>query len=84
MAINSHGSNLEVVTNVQGNIVNNDEWLKTKAYIEHHANEPEGDELRAKALDDLYNPKVKVAKDKRITAASNKDLRNRNITTKDS
>jgi len=81
MAINTNGSNLQVVTNVQGNMVDNDEWLKTKSYVDHHSNAADAVEINSKALDELYNPQPKIKKDSRVTRASNKDLRNRAINT---
>ena len=83
MAINTNGSGIRVETNIQGTIVNNDDWIATKAYIEHHSNDANAEELNNKALEDLYNPKTRASKDRRISKANNQDLRNRSIPTND-
>ena len=80
MTINN-GSNIRVETNINGVAVDNDVWLQTKSYLEHHTNDTNAAELSDKALDVLYNKPTKVAKDKRISKANIKDLKERQITT---
>ena len=78
MAINN-GSNIRVETNINGRSIDNDEWIATKTYIEHHSNDTASDEIALKALQDLYAPPSRVAKDKRISKANSKDLKDRSI-----
>ena len=80
MPINTNGSSIRVETNIQGTIVDNDEWVATKAYLEHHNNDVNAEELNNKALEDLYNPKSKTVNDLRIRKANKDDLKLRSIT----
>ena len=73
-------SSIRTVTNVNGNLLDNDEWLKTKTYLEHNnqvpVDETETDDVDLNAL---YNKPTKSKKDPKVDTANTKDLRTRSL-----
>jgi hypothetical protein len=86
MPINNQGSNLRVETNVDGRIVDNDEWVAERAYREHQtpANEPwsqgymDPAELQEK-IAALYEEFAPVEADPELLQANRNDLKARNL-----
>ena len=72
-------SSIRTVTNVNGNLLDNDEWLKTKAYLEHNSPALVEETETDADLNALYNKPTKSKKDPKVETANTKDLRTRNI-----
>lgn len=80
MAVNNYGTNLRVVTNVQGNIVDNDEYVATRAAYEHNNQaKVEPTSSQRERLKVMYAPEIVVEEDPALIAANIKDLKNRNL-----
>ena len=91
MAIWNHAdSPIRVETNVQGKMVDNDEWIADKAALEHKQvpSEPwaqgyeqaqaEKEEMQRK-IRELYEEFTEVQPDPSLTQANNNDLKKRNL-----
>ena len=77
---NMHGSNLRVETNVEGATLDNDEWIATKAHIEHNIGAQE-----KPVFDDLLylaEKSVQIEEDPALQAANDEDLTRRGLTPK--
>ena len=77
---NMHGSNLRVETNVEGTTLDNDEWIATKAHIEHNIGAQE-----KPVFDDLLylaEKSVQIEEDHALQAANDADLTSRGLTPK--
>jgi hypothetical protein len=86
MPINTHGSNIRVETNVEGQMVDNDEWVAERAYREHQTTptEPwhqgyEEQQLLKQKIQELYEEFAPVEADPEIINANRKDLKTRNL-----
>lgn len=89
MAINTHGSHIKVETNVNGNVVDNDEYVAYKARLEHTRTEnvpwsqsyvPPTEE-QEQQLKELYEKKVEVKEDPTILTANRELLKAKGIYT---
>lgn len=89
MPINNYDTNLRVETNVEGHVVDNDEWQEVRAHIEHSKEaQPQShspwattyvppEELQRLAEEQFYSESLPP--DPAVTQAVQKDLRNRNL-----
>lgn len=77
---NLHGSNLKVETNVEGQMCDNDEWVASRANLEHNIgnlNKP-----LLEGLPNLVGEKpVQIEEDPDLLAANDADLRKRGVAT---
>jgi hypothetical protein len=83
MAVNNYGTNLRVETNVQGNLVDNDEYVATKAAYEHNLQAQPSENAWAAnhkdRLQNLYQPESSFEADPTVLAANKQDLKIRNL-----
>ena len=70
---------IRTVTNVNGKLLDNDEWLKTKAYLEHNNQVPVDETETDVDLNVLYNKPTKSKRDPKVDKANTKDLRTRSL-----
>jgi hypothetical protein len=76
---NLHGSNLTVETNVQGEVVDNDEWISTKNNLEH--NQTGSKQPLLDGLPTLVQKPVQIEEDPDLLAANDADLNARGVAT---
>lgn len=76
---NLHGSNLTVQTNVQGEVLDNDEWLSTKNNLEH--NQTGSRTPLLDGLPTLVEKPVQIEEDPALLAANDADLNARGVAT---
>ena len=90
MAVNTFGSNLRVVTNVGGDLLDNDEFTAHKAHAEHNReSEPQSERSWAttyvspaeqeEALQKLYTKETEIEIDHSLQQAHRHDLQIKNI-----
>jgi hypothetical protein len=79
MAINNFGSSIRTVTNIEGNIVDNDEWVKARAYHEHNDQVPVEETETDVGLSALYNKPSNAKRDPKVDEANNQDLKSRSL-----
>ena len=90
MPINTFNSNLQVVTNVNGDLWDNDEFTAQKAHAEHtRESEPQSERSWAttyvspaeqeEALQNLYAKETEIEIDPSIEQAHKNDLKIKNI-----
>jgi hypothetical protein len=83
MAVNNYGTNLRVETTVGDRVVDNDEYVATKASYEHNKQAQPSDNAWAsnykERLTDLYEPKSDFEADPKVLAANKQDLKIRNL-----
>ena len=86
MPINTFGSNLQVVTNVNGDLLDNDEFTAQKAHAEH--NDQETSDLpwsqsykpnNEQVLQELYTKQEQIEVDQSISDANKQDLKIKNL-----
>lgn len=86
MPINNQGSNLQVITNVEGELVDNDEYVANRAYHEHNRESYPNNVAWSKNYDPTLEEyptyvedKEPIEDDDAIREATNQDLINRGI-----
>jgi hypothetical protein len=86
MAINSQGSGITVVTNVGGELVDNDEFVAYKAHVEHSRDSlPQSERPWAsnyvppKPFEPIDDDVPAIPEDATISKVNQKDLKTRNI-----
>ena len=86
MPVNTFGSNLQVVTNVNGDLLDNDEFTAQKAHAKH--NEQETSDLpwsqsykpnNEQVLQELYTKQEQIEVDQSISDANKQDLKIKNL-----
>ena len=84
--INTFNTNLQVVTNVNGDLLDNDEFVAQKAHAEH--NDQETSDLpwsqsykpsNEQVLQDLYTKQGQIEADQSISDANKQDLKIKNL-----
>jgi hypothetical protein len=84
MAINQRQTDLRVETNIQGTIVDNDEYVATRAAYEHNQQSQPSDNPWAanykERLQELYAPESDFEVDPAVLEANKNDLRIRRLT----
>ena len=86
MPINTFDSNLRVVTNVNGDLWDNDEFVAQKAHSEHNDQETSDNPWsqsynpnNEQALQDLYTKQTQIDVDPTISDANKQDLKIKNL-----
>ena len=84
--INTFDSNLRVVTNVNGDLWDNDEFVAQKAHAEHNDQETSDNPWsqsynpnNEQALQDLYTKQTQIDVDPTISDANKQDLKIKNL-----